>query len=86
MAHVQAKVAPLSDEIVPHVHNLGCSGMIEIVDALTNVSKKWKRRIADIKFDLAPFISKIWPAAFARLQQQKDLPCVIYFFVVFTIF
>jgi len=75
MAHVQAKVAPLSDEIVPHVHNLGCSGMIEIVDALTNVSKKWKRGIADIKFDLAPFISKIWPAAFARLQQQKDLPC-----------
>jgi len=75
MTHVQANVAPLSNEIVPHVLTLGCSGFMDMIDRLSDVSRKWANGIQDIKFDISPFISKIWPAAFERLEKDQTSPC-----------
>lgn len=77
MNHIQHKVAPLSDEIVPHMLRLGPSGLSDILDKMSNVAKQWRSGVSNLTFDCAPIFMKLWPALLARLESQNAMPCEI---------
>jgi len=71
MHHVQMKVSPLSDEIVPYILHQGAKGVISMVLKLCELSKRWRTGVPNLTLNFLPYLEKFWPACHRKFQQNK---------------
>lgn len=76
MRHVQMKVSPLSDEIVPFILHQGSKGLVSMMTNLCTISKKWRTGVPNLTLNFLPYLEKIWPACHRKFQQMK-VPCEV---------
>jgi len=76
MRHVQMKVSPLSDEIVPFILHQGSKGLVSMVTNLCGLSKKWRTGVPNLTLNFLPYLKKLWPACHRKFKQMK-VPCEV---------
>jgi len=76
MQHVQMKVSPLNDEIVPFILHQGSKGLVSMATNLCTLSKQWRTGVPNLTLNFLPYLEKLWPACHRRFAQMK-MPCEV---------